>query len=198
MISSCLVFLADLATVASSKNSRKFPGIDKTLRMGVNMLTKVLLQYVSVLIEDRDFTLLWKETLVVLKACMANQHEEITESVPENTKNMLLVLANQGILKPEWSDQEGVSLWELTWTQVKEISPNLDQSILEAEVKSDNKDSKTQSALRTESLDQIEDGEENSNQRKIEENGQTNERDFLDQQQGNSDADAEVPACKQS
>ena len=77
------------------------------------MLTKVLLQYISLLVEDHDFTLLWKETLVVLQSCMANQHEEITESVPENTKNMLLVLSNQGILKPEWSDQEGLSLWEL-------------------------------------------------------------------------------------
>ena len=162
------------------------------------MLTKVLLQYISVLIEDNDFTLLWKETLVVLKACMANQHEEITESVPENTKNMLLVLANQGILKPEWSDQEGVSLWELTWTQVKEISPNLDQSILESGVKCDNKDSKTKSELGTESSDQIEDSENNPNQSKVEANGQPIERDSMDQQQRNSDADAEVPACKQS
>lgn len=186
-----------MATVAS-KNPRNFPGVDKTLRMGVNMLTKVLLQYISLLVEDHDFTLLWKETLVVLQSCMANQHEEITESVPENTKNMLLVLSNQGILKPEWSDQEGLSLWELTWTQVKEISPNLDPSILESEVRSNHEEPKPQTALGTDSSDQVADGEESSNQNKAEDNGKSNGRDSMDQQQRNSDADAEVPACKQS
>lgn len=34
--------------------------------------------------------------------CMAVRHEAVQESVPENAKNMLLVLASSGILTPSW------------------------------------------------------------------------------------------------
>lgn len=33
---------------------------------------------------------------------MSVRHEGVLESVPENVKNMLLVLATNGVLRPDW------------------------------------------------------------------------------------------------
>lgn len=38
----------------------------------------------------------------MLQDCTKNHSEEAAEAVPEAIKNMLLVLAAQGVLNPEW------------------------------------------------------------------------------------------------
>ena len=63
---------------------------------------------------------------------MENNHEELVESVPENTKNMLLVLSHQGILIPDWSDGGGKSLWTITWENAIQISKDLIPEFLSA------------------------------------------------------------------
>ena len=62
---------------------------------------------------------------------MAVRHEAVAESVPENAKNMLLVLATTGVLTPEWRDASGRSLWELTWGKVHSISSGLNPGMLQ-------------------------------------------------------------------
>jgi len=60
------------------------------------------LQYIEVVQGDKDFYSLWQAVLQALQDCMAVRHEAVQESVPENAKNMLLVLASSSILTPDW------------------------------------------------------------------------------------------------
>lgn len=123
--------IVDLAKLAANKKAAKTrPGLDKTVRLAVNMLTKVLLQYAPLMATDRDFYALWENALSALHSCMLLQHEGILESVPENTKNMLLVLGASGILNEEWKDAERRSLWTMTWSIAGKISPELTPAIL--------------------------------------------------------------------
>ena len=40
--------------------------------------------------------------LLLLQDCTKNRSEELAEAVPETLKNVLLVMASRGILKPDW------------------------------------------------------------------------------------------------
>ena len=127
--------VSDLAHLAAQKGSSKtYPGIDKSVRLAVAMLTKVLMQYGKAMSTDKDFYELWSLALQALQDCMAaKQHESIMESVPENVKNMLLVMAAGGVLTPEWveSGGEGRSLWEMTWSKARVISSGLNPGMLD-------------------------------------------------------------------
>lgn len=121
----------DLAKIGSSnKTAKSRPGIEKTVRLAVNMLTKVLLQYVPLIDRDNDFFSVWSRALDSLQQCMLTRSEAVMESVPENTKNLLLVLATCGVLNPEWVDCHGQSLWDLTWSKASGISLALSPALL--------------------------------------------------------------------
>ncbi|EFN55517.1 hypothetical protein CHLNCDRAFT_133932 [Chlorella variabilis] len=122
---------SDLARLAVKK-SRSHPGAEKSVRLAVSMLVKTVLQYIEVVQGDKDFYGLWQAVLQALQDCMAVRHEAVQESVPENAKNMLLVLASSGILTPDWHDAGGRSLWDLTFSRVHTISSGLNPSLLEA------------------------------------------------------------------
>lgn len=134
--------VSDLAHQAAQKGSSKiYPGIDKSVRLAVAMLTKVLMQYGKSMSTDKDFYELWSSALQALQDCMAaKQHESIMESVPENVKNMLLVMAAGGVLTPEWVESggegggegQGRSLWELTWSKSRVISSGLNPGMLDS------------------------------------------------------------------
>jgi len=117
-------------TASNPKAAKSRPGMDKSVRLAVNMLTKVLLQYVQIMQQDRDFYSVWAAALTSLQDCMAIKQEGVMESVPENAKNMLLVLASSGVLTPQWTDAHGRSLWELTWSKGAMISSGLHPSML--------------------------------------------------------------------
>jgi brefeldin A-resistance guanine nucleotide exchange factor 1 len=121
----------DLAKIGSNSRAAKTrPGIEKTVRLAVNMLTKVLLQYVPLIERDNDFFSVWSRALDSLQQCMLMRSEAVMESVPENTKNLLLVLATCGVLKPGWVDCQGRSLWDLTWSKASGISLTLSPALL--------------------------------------------------------------------
>lgn len=123
--------VADLAKLAATPKAAKTrPGVDKSVRLAVNMLTKVLLQYIPVMQHDRDFFTLWAAALGALQDCMAVRNEGVMESVPENVKNLLLVLASSGVLTPAWGDAQGRSLWDLTWSKAGAISSGLNPHML--------------------------------------------------------------------
>lgn len=168
--------------------------MEKSLQMAVNMLTKVLIQFIPIMQQDHEFGSLWESTFATLKLCMKSNHEELLESVPENTKNMLLVLSTQGILTREWQDGSNVLLWDMTWKLSKDISPRLAPEILNFSTTRDteqlNNDDKTSEEAKnalsktpeenpTDEAEAKADGQSSSN-------GETAEDEH------------EAPACKQS
>jgi hypothetical protein len=125
--------VADLARLAAAPRAAKqHPGMEKSVRLAASMLTKVLMQYGGEIASDRDFFELWTDALESLKECMAIKHEAVLEAVPENAKNMLLVLASSGLLVPSWHDVAGRSLWDVTWVKAAGISSALTPAMLAA------------------------------------------------------------------
>ncbi|PSC74405.1 ARF guanine-nucleotide exchange factor GNOM isoform B [Micractinium conductrix] len=121
----------ELARFAGPK-TRSHPGAEKSVRLAVSMLIKTVLQYIEVIQADKDFYEMWQAVLQALQDCMAVRHEAVQESVPENAKNMLLVLASSGILTPHWKDATGRSLWDLTFSKARNISSGLNPGLLES------------------------------------------------------------------
>ncbi|DBA68573.1 TPA: hypothetical protein ACH3X2_013515 [Trebouxia sp. C0005] len=124
-----LPLMADLARYVSTRY-REFPGVDKSLRISVNMVTKTLLQYLMLLVPDPDFPELWARILQVLQDCTKNRIEELSEAVPETLKNVLLVMASRGVLTRDWKDSEGRALWDMTWHKAHSISSGLSPQLL--------------------------------------------------------------------
>ncbi|KAL0041048.1 hypothetical protein WJX77_003321 [Trebouxia sp. C0004] len=124
-----LPLMADLARYVSTRY-REFPGVDKSLRISVNMVTKTLLQYLMLLAPDPDFPELWARILQVLQDCTKNRIEELSEAVPETLKNVLLVMASRGVLTRDWKDSEGRALWDMTWHKAHSISSGLSPQLL--------------------------------------------------------------------
>jgi brefeldin A-resistance guanine nucleotide exchange factor 1 len=128
--------VSDLSKLAASPKAVKArPGLEKSVRLAVNMLTKVLLQYIPLMASDRDFYALWNDALTALQSCMDIKQEAVMESVPENVKNLLMVLASSRVLVPGWSVEVGGekrNLWELTWSKAGGISSGLNPGMLNA------------------------------------------------------------------
>ncbi|KAL3131638.1 hypothetical protein ABBQ38_007935 [Trebouxia sp. C0009 RCD-2024] len=124
-----LPLMADLARFVSTR-ARDFPGVDRSLRISLNMVTKALLQYLMLLAPDPDFPELWARILQVLQDCTKNRNEELNEAVPETLKNVLLVMAARRVLTREWKDSEGRALWDMTWHKARSISSGLTPQLL--------------------------------------------------------------------
>jgi hypothetical protein len=124
--------VSDLARAAAGGRAaaRALPGADRSVRLAVALLTKVLLAAVPEMAGDRDFYELWGAALGALQECMRVRAEGVLESVPEAAKNLLLVLATGGVLAPGWEDAEGRSLWDLTWAKAHGISSGLNPAML--------------------------------------------------------------------
>ena len=60
---------------------------------------------------------------------MGVQDDAVRDSVPENVKNLLLVLATSGVLVPGWTEG-GVDLWQLTWSKAQTVSSGLNPNLL--------------------------------------------------------------------
>lgn len=93
-------------------------------------MSKTLLLYLSQLKTLSSFPEMWLEILTVLQMCCVNRNDDLSEAVPEEVKNMLLVMAKEGILTKEWIDDMGNSLWDATWRKARGISFGLDPEIL--------------------------------------------------------------------
>ncbi|KDD72262.1 hypothetical protein H632_c3612p0, partial [Helicosporidium sp. ATCC 50920] len=102
----------------------------RSVQLAAALLVKVLMQALDALRADPEFYALWAEALGALRNAMAVRCDAVAESVPENVKNMLLVLATQGVLRPDWVDQRGRSLWDLTFSVAHDISSGLNPGML--------------------------------------------------------------------
>lgn len=119
----------ELAGFVSSR-AKSHPEADKSLRLAVTILTKTAMQYMPAMLLQPGFAEAWSRMLVTLQAATKNKSEELAESVPESVKNMLLVMAAQGVLVPEWRDTAGHNLWDLTWAKAKVVSQGLTPALL--------------------------------------------------------------------
>eukprot|EP00803_Ostreobium_quekettii_P003636 evm.model.scf_117.13 EVM.evm.TU.scf_117.13 scf_117:109917-120401(+) len=101
----------------------------QTVKLAVKTLSKTFLQFLNLLQKLPTFSAIWLEMLTVLqKSCY--RHNELAESVPEDVKNMLLVMAKEGVLTQDWKDSKGKNLWEATWREAQRISYALTPKIL--------------------------------------------------------------------
>jgi len=57
-------------------------------------------QFLLPLAAEANFPALWASALAALAECTKPRSEELAEAVPEALKNMLLVMAAQGVLTP--------------------------------------------------------------------------------------------------
>eukprot|EP00205_Picochlorum_sp_RCC944_P005343 CAMPEP_0182619738 /NCGR_PEP_ID=MMETSP1330-20130603/46254_1 /TAXON_ID=464278 /ORGANISM="Picochlorum sp., Strain RCC944" /LENGTH=130 /DNA_ID=CAMNT_0024839973 /DNA_START=139 /DNA_END=532 /DNA_ORIENTATION=- len=87
----------------------EFPEMDKTARIALLMLSKAYLQFLPSLTELPTFSEIWLETLSILDLCNSCSSDELSEAVPEALKNMILVMATQGILHPGWTDSKSIN-----------------------------------------------------------------------------------------
>jgi len=60
-------------------------------------------QFLMPLAAEPNFPALWASALAALAECTKPRSEELAEAVPEALKNMLLVMAAQGVLTPAWT-----------------------------------------------------------------------------------------------
>ncbi|EIE18029.1 Sec7-domain-containing protein, partial [Coccomyxa subellipsoidea C-169] len=126
--------------MAVNAQSAALRGSERSLKLAVGLMTKILLQNLGRLQAQPAFAKLWdrmlqkyvtfKSSVQVLYECKRNRSEVLAEAVPEALKNVLLVMAAQGVLAPSWTDAEGHSLWDLTWYKAHAISANLTPALL--------------------------------------------------------------------
>ena len=124
-----------LVTSVKKRKQQEYPEMDKTARIAVLMLSKVFLQFLPSLAGLECFTDIWLELLSILDVATScsGESEELAEAVPEALKNMILVMAGDGILRPDWCDaKKNINLWNVTWQRARSTSPNLEPGMLEA------------------------------------------------------------------
>ena len=52
----------------------------------------------------------------------SGREDELSDAVPEETKNLILVMHKEGILIEGWADENGMSMWDITWRKARDIS----------------------------------------------------------------------------
>ncbi|KAK9918480.1 hypothetical protein WJX75_004379 [Coccomyxa subellipsoidea] len=129
-LSDIIIPLVGHLAMAVNAQSAALRGAERSLKLAVALMTKTLLQNLGRLQAQSSFAKLWDRMLQVLYECKRNRSEVLAEAVPEALKNVLLVMAAQGILAPSWTDAEGHSLWDLTWYKAHSISANLTPALL--------------------------------------------------------------------
>jgi len=119
-----------LVTHVKKRKQQEYPDMDKTARIAVLMLSKAFLQFLPSLADLECFSDIWLELLSILDLCNSCSSEELSEAVPEALKNMILVMATEGILHPGWTDSKNINLWNVTWQRARSTSPNLEPGML--------------------------------------------------------------------
>ncbi|KAJ1549997.1 GDP/GTP exchange factor for ARF [Nowakowskiella sp. JEL0078] len=107
--------------------------IDETRMRAAALLCKIFLQFVARLMGSMEFSRLWGRILAYLGRYMRSSGSELYEGVLESLKNMLLVMANQGLFQAPGakSVEKGEAtwlaneLWEVAWKEVQSVAPGL-------------------------------------------------------------------------
>ncbi|KAJ1558773.1 GDP/GTP exchange factor for ARF [Nowakowskiella sp. JEL0078] len=111
--------------------------IDETRMRAAALLCKIFLQYVARLIGSMEFSRLWRRILAYLVRYMRASGSELNKGVLESLKNMLLVMATQGLFQAAGTKSfEGGEatvlaneLWEVAWKEVQVVAPGLKEEL---------------------------------------------------------------------
>ena len=116
-------------------------GMAETRVIAQGLLCKIFLHCLSRLIEDDGLVnggsalSIWSNILdVLIRLLGSGQRDVVEEAVPESLKNVLLVMAAQGVLvQPSLG---GGRVWDLTWQKLDRALPKLRGEVFPGETKS--------------------------------------------------------------
>ncbi|KXJ95211.1 hypothetical protein Micbo1qcDRAFT_115600 [Microdochium bolleyi] len=101
-------------------------GMSETRVQAASLLTKVFLQYLVQLAQWDGMLDLWLKIIDIMDRLMnSGQSDSLEEAVPENLKNVLLIMASNGLLVPPSTDPEQEKLWTETWKRIDRFLPEL-------------------------------------------------------------------------
>ncbi len=122
-------------------------GMSETRVQAASLLSKVFLQYLVVLSEWDGLLDLWVRIIEIMDRLMnSGQGDSLVrspgdgnlrcetrlmcmrvqeEAVPENLKNVLLIMSSNGYLVPPSKDPAREELWNETWKRIDRFLPNL-------------------------------------------------------------------------
>ncbi|KAL9129051.1 MAG: hypothetical protein Q9217_002391 [Psora testacea] len=101
-------------------------GMSETRLQAANLLCRTFLHHLPLLSQKEGMLDLWLHILDIMDRLMnSGQGDNLEEAVPESLKNILLVMAGSGILKPPAPEQPRSELWDETCKRVDRFLPNL-------------------------------------------------------------------------
>ncbi|KAL5572687.1 hypothetical protein UlMin_022284 [Ulmus minor] len=107
----------------AERESRSMEG---TLKIAMELLTEVFLQFLTQLSHSPGFRTFWLGVLRRMDTCMKADlgeygHSHLQEVVPELLRKMIIKMKEKEILAPK----EGEDLWEITYIQIQWIAPSI-------------------------------------------------------------------------
>lgn len=120
--------LISVWTRAGSSRSKNGVFAERSLRLGLGLTSKVILQFMSTLrkLPVDAFLRTWEDILDRFAAAVRRPSDELQEAVPEMLKNILLIMHTTGALGP--GDEV---LWKATWAKCQSICVDLTPAILD-------------------------------------------------------------------
>ncbi|KAK4238164.1 hypothetical protein C8A03DRAFT_33819 [Achaetomium macrosporum] len=101
-------------------------GMSETRVQAASLLSKVFLQYLVMLSEWDGMLDLWLKIIEIMDRLMnSGQGDSLEEAVPENLKNVLLIMSTNGYLVPPSQNPAREELWNETWKRIDRFLPNL-------------------------------------------------------------------------
>lgn len=112
-------------------------GMSETRVQAASLLCKVFLQYLVMLSKWDGMLDLWLKIIEIMDRLMnSGQGDSLEEAVPENLKNVLLIMSSNGYLVPPSQNPEREELWSETWKRIDRFLPDLRKDLaLEEEPK---------------------------------------------------------------
>ncbi|KAK3323543.1 hypothetical protein B0T19DRAFT_207800 [Cercophora scortea] len=101
-------------------------GMSETRVQAASLLSKVFLQYLVMLSTWDGMLDLWLKIIEIMDRLMnSGQGDSLEEAVPENLKNVLLIMSSNGYLVPPVQDPTREELWNETWKRIDRFLPDL-------------------------------------------------------------------------
>ncbi|KAM7210238.1 ARF guanine-nucleotide exchange factor 2 [Rhypophila decipiens] len=105
-------------------------GMSETRVKAASLLCKVFLQYLVLLSQWDGMLDLWLKIVEIMDRLMnSGQGDSLEEAVPENLKNVLLIMSTNGYLVPPSQNPAGEELWSETWKRIDRFLPDLRNSL---------------------------------------------------------------------
>ncbi|KAK6248507.1 hypothetical protein QUC31_020072 [Theobroma cacao] len=109
---------------------REMRSMEGTLKISMELLTDVYLQYLKVIAENPGFRTFWLGILRRMDTCMKADLGEygetnLQEVVPDLLRKMIRNMQEKEILVPK----DGDDLWEITYIQIQWIAPSLKEEL---------------------------------------------------------------------